>query len=239
MMEKLRLVLVGTEGAYNLGVIARLAMNFDVDEFYIVSPKASIEEAERYAAKAVEMLRSARVVESLDEALDGVSLSICTSSVYRDNRALRIPVPPREAAEIAVASPGTVALVMGRESVGLTRRELEKCGLFSTIPTSSRYPEMNLATATAVYLYEMYQARGGRLDVEMLDPEKARLVEAYTRALVETLEVEERRAREIVVALRRMALKGYGSRREVEHLLYLLSKACRRVGCRVEAPVDM
>ena len=238
-MEKLRLVLVGTEGAYNLGVISRLAMNFDVDELYLVSPKASIEEAERYAARAVSMLRSARIVDTLDEALEGASLSICTSSVYRDDKAIRIPVPPREAAGLAAASPGTVALVMGRESVGLTRRELEKCSLFSTIPTSSRYPEMNLATATAVYLYELYQARGGRLEVEMLDPEKARLIEMYTRALVEALEVEERRAREIIVSLRRIAVKGYGTRREVEHLLYLLSKACRRVGCRVEAPTDM
>ncbi|MEM4224812.1 MAG: TrmH family RNA methyltransferase, partial [Desulfurococcaceae archaeon] len=43
-----RVVLVGVEGAVNLGVIARTCVNFGVKELYLVNPVASIEEALRY-----------------------------------------------------------------------------------------------------------------------------------------------------------------------------------------------
>ena len=239
-MERLRLVLVGVEGAVNLGMIARLAENFGVDELYLVSPVASIEEAREYAARAAHRLDSAVVVDSLAEALRGSSISICTSSLASDTDILRTPVYPWEAARLAAAYPGTVSLVMGRESVGLTRDEISMCSLLSTIPASPSYQALNLSNATAIYLYEIYRARLGAPRREGADPRLAALIEAYARALAGAVITDERRARDVATALRRVASRLGLHRREAEHLLYLLSRACRRIeGCRVEVPGDL
>ncbi|MCE4604204.1 MAG: rRNA methyltransferase [Aeropyrum sp.] len=236
-MERLRLVVVGVEGAVNLGFLARLAENFDVDELHLVAPVASIEEARRYAARAAVRLDSAIITQSLDKALDGVSVSICTSSHMSVEDTLRIPLTPWEAAELAASAPGTVALVLGRESVGLTREELAKCNAYSSIPASPKYPSLNLSNAAAIYLYEIYRARGrGRVAREPASQELLRLIEAYARALAGRVAREER-LEEVVVSVARLAAKSVASRREVENLLYLLARACRHVeGCSSEVP---
>ncbi|MCE4602977.1 MAG: RNA methyltransferase [Desulfurococcales archaeon] len=230
-MDRLRLVLVGTEGAMNLGVAARLARNFEVDELYLVSPKTSVEEAMEYSARGAEVLARARIVEALEEALKEVSLSVCTTAIARERDVLRNPVSPEKAAEIAASSQGIVALVFGRESVGLTRSEIAQCSLLSTIPANPEYPTLNLATSIAIYLYEIYKIKGKTPQLEPPDERLLSLLEGYTRALVSAIIEDAKRSSDIVVALRRMAAKS-GSRREVEHLLYLLSKTCRRIpGC--------
>jgi len=239
-LEKLRLVLVETEGSVNLGMIARLCENFEVDELVLVNPKADIEEAKRYAARAAHRLDEALMVETLDEALQGADLSICTSSVHSTGKAVRIPVEARRAAELAAGSPGTVALVMGRESVGLRRAELAKCDILATIPTSPRYPSMNLANATAVMLYELYLARR-KPSLRRPASKKTRvLLEAYARALARTLVGDPEKRREIEVAARRLASEAGVHEQELQLLLYLLSRACTRLeGCKVEVPPDL
>jgi TrmH family RNA methyltransferase len=240
-LDRLRLVLVGIEGAINLGMIARLADNFAVDELYLVKPTASIDEAFEYAARSAGRLRDAVIVESLGDALRGVSLSICTSALASKVDMLRMPVSPGEAALIASRTPGVVALVMGRESVGLTREEISMCTLLSTIEASPHYPVLNLANATAIMLYELYKVRGKpHYDLEPVDPKIIGLVEAYGRALARHVLNDERKVNDIGLALRRITAKSVMYKREVECLLLLLSKTCRRLGeCRVEVPPDM
>ena len=229
-MDRLRLVLVETEGPVNLGFIARLAENFDVEELVLVKPRASLEEARRYAARAAWRLEEARITGTLTEALEGSSLSICTSSWYSTGRAARIPVEAREAAGIAASTRGTVALVMGRESVGLTLEEIALCDLLAVIPASPRYPSLNLSNATAIMLYELYLARRRPRVREPAPPETRRLLEAYASALASIVVHDREKAREVAVAARRIG--GVLERREAELLLYLLSRACTRIeGC--------
>ncbi|MCE4625587.1 MAG: rRNA methyltransferase [Desulfurococcales archaeon] len=228
-MERLRLVLVGTEGPVNLGMIARLADNFDVDELYLVAPKASIEEAREYAVRAAYRLDEAIIVGALEEALQDVSLSICTSA-KAGGSILREPIPPWDAARLAVEARGVVALVMGRESVGLTRREIAMCNLLATIPASQKYPVLNLANATAIMLYEFYKARREpRGAGSPVSPRTIRILEAYARALSSLLVQDPIKRGDVVLSIRRIASKNISSKREVENLLYLLSKACRRI----------
>ncbi len=232
-MDKLRLVLVETEGPVNLGMIARLCDNFEVDEFYLVNPKASLEEAREYAVHAAHRLNEAVIVGSLSEALSGVSASICTSA-KAGSEVLRSPIPPWDAAGIAASYEGTVALVMGRESVGLTRRELSQCTIQSTIPASPKYPVLNLANATAIFLYELYRTRGltPHYTAERVSPRTLKILEAYAIALSELLVRDQLKRSQIVLSVRRLAAKNVSSKSEVENLLYLLSKACRRIeGC--------
>lgn len=236
---RIRLVLVGVEGPVNLGFIARLADNFGVDEFYLVDPRASVEQARRFAARAAGRLDSAVIAGSLGEALEGVSLAICTSAVAREEDPLRAAVAPWEAAWLASLHEGTVALVMGRESTGLTREELELCDLLSTIPTGTDYPTLNVSNATAIYLYELRRActAGPPRPPAAPRAELDRLYDAAAR-LARALGGGERLTRAARVA-RNLAARAGASRWEAATLAYLLSKAARRAGAgSVEGAAD-
>ncbi|ADL18852.1 rRNA methylase [Acidilobus saccharovorans 345-15] len=227
MALRLRLVAVGIEGPVNLGYIFRLSENFEVDELYLVSPTASVAESLRWAAKASDMAWKATVVGSLKEALRDVELSVCTSDESSARDLLRSPVSPEQAAELMIARKGTVALVVGRESVGLTRDELAQCDLLCTIPASPKYTALNVSNATAVLLYEIYKARRKSPEYEPPSRKTIALAEAYARSLAAAVGSSED---DPGLSVRRLLSKATAA--EARHLLNLLSKACSSLGCR-------
>ncbi|MDC6625647.1 tRNA (cytosine(32)/uridine(32)-2'-O)-methyltransferase TrmJ, partial [Leclercia adecarboxylata] len=111
------------------------------------------------ASGATDILDSAQVVATLEEALVGCSLVLGTSA--RDRR---IPWPlldPRECASVSVeqaASGGEVALVFGREYAGLTNEELQRCQYHVHIPSDPQFSSLNLAAAVQVLTYEVRMA---------------------------------------------------------------------------------
>ena len=50
---------------------------------------------------------------------------------------------------------GSVALVFGRERIGLTNVEIAKLDRICSIPASPTYPTLNLGQAVTVVLYEL------------------------------------------------------------------------------------
>jgi tRNA/rRNA methyltransferase len=50
---------------------------------------------------------------------------------------------------------GEIAILFGREGIGLSEGEIRACDLLITIPTSARYPVMNLSHSLAVALYAL------------------------------------------------------------------------------------
>ncbi|WP_448578731.1 TrmH family RNA methyltransferase [Thermosphaera sp.] len=157
----IRVVLVGIEGAYNLGVISRTCVNFEVNELYLVKPSASIEEALLYSAKGRSFLEKAVIVDSLDEALKGVDASVATSAKgYSPGDVLRQAVDIETFTSQIAPRIGRIALVFGRESTGLTRKELGKTDFIVSIPGNPEYPVLNVAQAVAIFLWELWKIRG-------------------------------------------------------------------------------
>ena len=229
---RVRVVLVEVEGPVNLGFIARLLDNFDIDEFYLVSPRADLAEASRYAARAAHRLEEAIVVDSLDEAIRDASLAACTSAhASRGRDVLRVAMSPWEFAARALEEE-LVALVMGRESTGLTREEIGKCGVLVTIPTSERYRALNLSNATAILLYELYKARilsAARPWEPRARPEEQRLALLYKYASILARKISPTRSDRILRAIRNIIERSGASREEVDALLFLFSRLAGRL----------
>jgi len=154
---QLRLVLVEPEGRINFGYILRLCRNFSIGDICVVRPKFDLRDPEvlSFAAGGASLVDSVRVSESLEECLKDVDYSVCTTSVAgASDDYLRQAVSPW-ALPLLIPRRSKVALVFGRESVGLTRAELASCDLISTLVTPSDYNVLNLSHAVAVYLYEL------------------------------------------------------------------------------------
>ncbi|PMP59961.1 MAG: rRNA methylase [Caldisphaera sp.] len=228
-MKLLRLVIVGIEGSVNLGYLLRLAENFDVDEIYLVSPTASAYEASKWAVKASNEIYNLIIVDSIEKALEGVDLSICTSDESSAKDVLRIPITPKKASELAEKVSNRVALVLGRESVGLTRDELKKCDLLCTIPSSHKYKALNVSNAGAIMLYELYLIKNRPSEVELADKKTVNLIEAYARALVGD-SFEQNELEDILIALRKAVSKT--EKGEATRILKLISRICLKYGCK-------
>lgn len=168
-LDNVRTVLVNSAHPGNIGGAARALKNMGLSRLYLVAPREfPAANAVWRAAGAAEMLDSAVVVDTLEEAVADCGLVVATSARER-----RIPWPlltPRQcgARAIAEAASHPVALVFGREDRGLTNEELQACNFHVHIPANPHYSSLNLATAVQVLAYEVRIAaleaeRGGPL----------------------------------------------------------------------------
>lgn len=158
---RLRIVLVEPEGSVNVGLTCRVLKNFDVESLYLVNPKIDFKVSREYAAKGVEILDKARIVDSVEEAVKGCNLIVATSSrASSESDPLRYYITPWELASRIKGYSGVIAILFGRESTGLKRSEIEKAHLLVTIPANPEYPVLNLSHSIAILLYEIYKVLG-------------------------------------------------------------------------------
>ena len=152
----LRIVLVRTKEAGNVGSAARAMKNFGLEELYLVSPRCQLKpRAYHLASHAGDVLDWAVTCSSLEQALEGCSVVIGTTARQRASDAFRELGP----AELAGALPETGgAVVFGPEDFGLSNEELDRCQAFVRIPTAP-YASLNLAQAVGVIAYEWFRAR--------------------------------------------------------------------------------
>ncbi len=159
MLKNVRVILVNTSHPGNIGSAARAMKTMGLSDLCLVSPQLfPHNKADEMATGAVDILKNAIVVNSLDEALADCGLVVGTSA-----RSRTIPWPmltPREFAAKAVveAAHTKVAIMFGREQSGLTNEELHRCHFHIQIPSHAEYSSLNLAAAVQVIAYELWVA---------------------------------------------------------------------------------
>jgi TrmH family RNA methyltransferase len=135
--------------------------NFGLERLVLVDPPAYDPERARWMAPGcADLLERARIVATLDEALEGVHRAIGTTARHR--RSDHAVIEPPEAARRVLDDDGTVALLFGREDNGLSNEELARCEVLVRIATPE-HASLNLAQAVllvAHHLYEESRRRG-------------------------------------------------------------------------------
>lgn len=183
MLHNIRIVLVETSHTGNMGSTARAMKTMGLTSLYLVNPLVKPDsQAIALAAGASDVIGNATIVDTFDEAIAGCRLVVGTSA-----RSRTLPWPmlePRECGVRAVqeGEQGPVALVFGRERVGLTNDELQKCHYHVAIPANPEYSSLNLAMAVQILAYEV---RVAFLDRQQ---EEAATVEESPYPLVDDIE---------------------------------------------------
>ena len=170
-MKDIRIVLVNTSHTGNIGSTARAMKTMGLSELYLVDPiKEPDGQSSALAAGAGDVLANAKIVKTLDEAIEGCGLVVGTSA---RSRTLSWPMlDPRQCGRKAVSevSQHPVAIVFGRENNGLTNEELQQCNFHVFIPANPEYSSLNLAAAVQTICYEVRMAsleQAGELDAEV------------------------------------------------------------------------
>ncbi len=164
IFNRLRFVLVETFHPGNIGAVARAMKTMGFSDLVLVNPHqtdaATQGEATAFASNANDILANVRIVDSLDEALEGCNFAAALSA---RPRVFSPPVlTPRTLAHRLAGDSGlNAALVFGSERYGLPNEAIEKCNVLINIPANPDYSSLNLAQAAQVIAYECRTAALG------------------------------------------------------------------------------
>jgi tRNA/rRNA methyltransferase len=151
--KNIRIVLVETAGARNLGSVARVMKNFGLSELWLVNPKCdrNSDEARQMAVHAPDILDRAKVVDSLPAALIDCQRAIATAGRI-DKGEMKVTNPSQGMSWLMQAK--NSAIVFGAEDRGLSNAEIQHCQQVMRIPVNPEYPSLNLAQAVGVCCYQ-------------------------------------------------------------------------------------
>ena len=160
------------------------------DDMVLVAPRwANVlrrEETIQRASGALDVLKNARIVDTLDEALDGMTHLCATAMTPRDfgpptlaprvhfkillNQELLAPVLIGLEADLVVKNdqkqtqnivPEGVAFLFGSERFGMQNEDVYRCHVALSIPTDPSFGSLNLAAAVQLIAYDWREALGG------------------------------------------------------------------------------
>ena len=188
---KTRFILINTSHAGNVGAVARAMKVMGFDDLVLVAPRwANVlrrEETIQRASGALDVLKNARIVDTLDEALDGMTHLCATAMTPRDfgpptlvprthfktllNQELLAPVSiglqadliPENILKTAknAEKPEGVAFLFGSERFGMQNEDVYRCDVCLSIPTDPNFGSLNLAAAVQLIAYDWREALGG------------------------------------------------------------------------------
>jgi tRNA/rRNA methyltransferase len=186
---KTRFILIHTSHAGNVGAAARAMKTMGFDDLVLVAPRwANVlnrEETIQRASGALDVLKNARIVETLDEALDGMTHLCATAMTPRDFGPPT--VTPREHFEAlsktelvkhvnngldgefddslppltGLAAQQGMAFLFGSERYGMSNEDVYRCHACLSIPSNPKFGSLNLGAALQVVAYEWRLALGG------------------------------------------------------------------------------
>jgi len=170
IISNLKIILVEPNGPLNVGSVARLCSNFDVDELRIVSPNCDIFslEAKKMALKGLKFLEQCKIFDNLEKAIFDCDLVLASSG--------RIDVSKNSffgSTEnifewtLSFKEIKNLAIIFGREDRGLTNSELLLANKTFNIPTSQNNPSLNLSHAVSIVLYELNKSSKKNFNKEL------------------------------------------------------------------------
>ena len=162
MADPPAVAIVGAETPGNVGTVARAMKNFGFSELLLVDPPPLDRDGEAYGfagAAREDVLPAAREV-SFESLVAGYH-TVGFTAVTNESGAKHVRYPFATPAELAGVladrndAGAPVALVFGRERVGLTNEELARIDRVCSIPAAPEYPTLNLGQAATITLYEL------------------------------------------------------------------------------------
>jgi tRNA (cytidine32/uridine32-2'-O)-methyltransferase len=239
MLQNVRIVLVHTTHPGNIGAVARAMKNMCLSSLWLVAPRHFPHaDATARASGADDLLERARVCATLEEAVADCRLVVGASA--RSRTVEWAGFEPHECAAQLVreSSAGPVALVLGRESSGLTNEELDRCDRLVRIPANPEYSSLNVAMAVQVLAYEiLVAARAGTVPAEPDHvPATSAQMESFFGHLAQALDdigfTEGRHSEKLLRRLRRLFLRLRPDVDELTILRGMLSAAQGRKSMR-------
>ncbi|MBN2432251.1 MAG: RNA methyltransferase [Acidobacteria bacterium] len=217
-MPRLTVICLGIQGSANLGAIARVMMNFGLEQLHLVQPACRVDaEARQRACHALPILENAEWHDDLDRLIPRLHDLVGTTGKPDITRHGPLLAPP-ELAEILAGLPEEreIGVLLGPEDTGLGHEQLKKCRWLVSIPTSPAYPSLNIAQAAGILFYELYRHRKAARPSPLPDREPPAAVGDREQFFVQLQEA--------------LLDAGFLHRQDPERIMYVLRHILNRAG---------
>tara|TARA_Y100000034_G_C6866665_1_gene395114 strand:+ start:186 stop:881 length:696 start_codon:yes stop_codon:yes gene_type:complete len=222
----IHIILVEPENPGNIGAIARVMKNFDQTNLFFVNPKCDVKDIEalKRSKQGLQILEKATTIQTEDlkkfDYLIGTTAKLGT-----DYNIQRTPLSPWELADkIANVTKTKIGILIGRESFGLTNEELSLCDFIVNIPSSRKYPTLNVSHSVGILLYELFKIKSVRR-IKPISAEKKNMIHALFEELLNSLSFSTDKKKNIQVNLwKKIIGKSLLSERESLLVLGFLRK---------------
>ena len=182
LLENIRIVLVEPSHNGNIGSTARAMLNMGLTDLWLVNPLNEIDDiALTLSCHAIKVVKNAKIVMNLADALEGVDYVVGTSARVR-----RVSLPIESISTVAttiierVAEKNQkIAILFGRERIGLLNEELLMSNVHAFIPSNEEYTSLNLAQAVQLFAYEIFKQNGLYANLKQV-PEYSQVHESAT-----------------------------------------------------------
>ncbi len=222
-LENLSVTLVEPEYPINVGYVARLLKNFGLSRLYLIEPKVDLRVAGVYASHGADLIGKAERTDfaRLRKKHDLLVATTAIRAVKRAN-VVRMVLPLRDVAKYVAASK-SASLVFGRDTTGLTNRELALCDIVTTVDTGTQYRTLNVSHALAIILHLLSTEHATKKRVRASNV--AEMFIRYVQELASVSGLQKHRMEKLREISGRIALKSGLSERELSLLLGLNRKA--------------
>ena len=158
----INVVLVEPKNSGNIGAIARVMKNFELKNLVLVNPKVShLSQTARNRAKhAQDILKKAKIVKKIPK-FD--CLIATTAKLGTDYNIKRSPLTPEQVRD-KIKINKKVGLLIGPEGNGLTNKQVMDSDFVVSIPSSKKYPTLNISHACAILFYELFKGEKNSTD---------------------------------------------------------------------------
>jgi len=236
-----RFILMNTSHAGNVGAAARALKVMGFDDLVLVAPRwpdvLQRQETIDRASGATDVLEKARIVATLDEALDGVTYLCATAMTPRD---FGPPTAaPRDHLPQLAKSEHRVAFIFGSERYGMANEDVYRCHVALSIPTNPEYGSLNLASAIQVIAYEWRSALGGfdaapRDESSFADAKSVQgMLDHWERALVDIGFLDPAAPKKLMPRLNQMFNRAQPTPEEI-HILRGVAKAMSQAAAKTK-----
>jgi len=234
-MSKACIILNEPENPDNIGATARAMKNMGFKDLRLVKPPADWrEKASKMAVWADDLLSSAKVYDSLKEAISDMSLVIGTTRREGGRRRAFIDFDKALQKAGGVSGRKKAAFLFGKESKGLSNEDLSMCDFYTTLPADSGYPSINLAQSVMIVCFSIHALLEGlnreirQANLQYVNKEEFESVMKAFSGAVEKLEYKPEIAKRIDFTFRGLLKRGGMLKSEGQMIKGLSRRICDR-----------
>ena len=159
MQNKFGFILVNPQLGENIGSCARALKNFGFSDLNIVKPRDGWPntKARRTSVGAYDLIKSAKLFDTVDQAVKKFDIVLATSARRRDIQKKHISLSDFNNF-LKKYNKANIGIMFGPEASGLSNHDLSLANFIIQVPTANKLTSLNLSHAVIVVCYEIFKS---------------------------------------------------------------------------------
>jgi len=155
-LSNIYFVLVRPQMGENIGSTARAIKNFNIKHLRIVNPRCNWPNQKALATSvgAKDILKSAKIYESLEKSIGDLDIVFASSSRIRKVNKKIISVLNLKT---KIEKGKKIGILFGPEASGLTNDEISCADYIVKIPSNKKFSSLNLSHSVIIFCFEIFQ----------------------------------------------------------------------------------